>query len=377
MPTLLRQMGGLRRERAAHWWRGCERTHGLRADDHEHDHTVLPWKGVRFLGWQRRLIGRFRVPGPAALCGGGCHTPPETFWLPVRKFGRPLCPRRAGRMSGCTVNTSECESKPGPGWTPTGLGITPRSHRGLVDMVPLTSSACPSPRRSDAVQEAFTERSPDGRYARVRARSTRVMECVGWNRRAPPVSVVRLLRRWLFSPFPAGLWPLSRSRCSATPLTRNPICFLVCAAAARAPLTRARAARGPQWDVTLGTGAHKIIYKAWDSLDGRLVAWNVVPFKSLPAVEQRRLRSEVCILQKVRHRRLIAIESTWDLPDRVVFITPIVGTGDLQKYDTRCTRPSRGVAPVASVAASGASCATSPDRCPRCPCAGSSARTAA
>lgn len=86
-----------------------------------------------------------------------------------------------------------------------------------------------------------------------------------------------------------------------------------------------------QWDEQLGAGAHKLIYKGWDSLDGKLVAWNVVPVADLPLDEQRRLRREVQILQTIRHERLIAIENTWDNDDSVVFITPIVESGDLQK----------------------------------------------
>jgi serine/threonine protein kinase len=88
---------------------------------------------------------------------------------------------------------------------------------------------------------------------------------------------------------------------------------------------------GLQWDKQLGSGAHKIIYKAWDSLDGKLVAWNVVPLTNLPPHERKRLRREVAILQTIRHERLIAIENTWDNLDAVVFITPIVESGDLQK----------------------------------------------
>ena len=87
-----------------------------------------------------------------------------------------------------------------------------------------------------------------------------------------------------------------------------------------------------QWEEHLGAGAHKIIFKGWDSLDGKLVAWNMVPMAGLPRAEQKRLRREVAILQTIRHERLIAIENTWDNDDSVVFITPIVESGDLQKW---------------------------------------------
>jgi serine/threonine protein kinase len=90
--------------------------------------------------------------------------------------------------------------------------------------------------------------------------------------------------------------------------------------------------RGSQWPVRLGSGAHKVVWKGWDSADGKEVAWNEVPFTTLPAFELERLHTEVDILKSIRHPNLIAIEDTWSTEDAVVFITPFCPSGDLREY---------------------------------------------
>ncbi len=81
----------------------------------------------------------------------------------------------------------------------------------------------------------------------------------------------------------------------------------------------------------MGAGSHKVIYKAWDNSDGKLVAWNVVSIVNLSLAEQERLKAEVSILSKLAHPRLIHFYDSWTTDTEVVFITAIVGSGDLRR----------------------------------------------
>jgi hypothetical protein len=96
-----------------------------------------------------------------------------------------------------------------------------------------------------------------------------------------------------------------------------------------------------QWGVQVGAGSHKVIYKAWDNSDGKLVAWNVVPIVNLSAPEQERLKAEVKILSQLQHPRLIHFYASWTSDTEVVFITAIVGSGDLRRCV--CMHTVRGV----------------------------------
>ena len=88
-----------------------------------------------------------------------------------------------------------------------------------------------------------------------------------------------------------------------------------------------------QWSVQVGAGSHKVIYKAWDNSDGKLVAWNVVSIVNLSQAEQERLKAEVKILSNLSHPRLIHFCDSWTTDTEVVFITAIVGSGDLRRCD--------------------------------------------
>lgn len=87
-----------------------------------------------------------------------------------------------------------------------------------------------------------------------------------------------------------------------------------------------------QWSIKLGAGSHKTVYKGWDSLDGKEVAWNEVLCSQLPPDELERLQNEVSILKSIRHPNLIGIEATWATQEAVIFITPFVPSGDLRRW---------------------------------------------
>ena len=64
-----------------------------------------------------------------------------------------------------------------------------------------------------------------------------------------------------------------------------------------------------------------LVYKAYDSSGGSTVAWNEVHIKSLPPTEKKRVISEVKILERVEHHRIISFYGSWYDPKnhKVVF----------------------------------------------------------
>ena len=84
----------------------------------------------------------------------------------------------------------------------------------------------------------------------------------------------------------------------------------------------------------LGRGSFKVVYKAFDSETGKTVAWNEVNIKSLPPTEKKRVISEVKILEKVKHERIISFYGSWyNAKDyKVVFITERVTEGSLRAF---------------------------------------------
>ncbi len=89
----------------------------------------------------------------------------------------------------------------------------------------------------------------------------------------------------------------------------------------------------------MGAGSHKIVYKAWDNSDGKLVAWNVVSLVNLSVADQERLKAEVQILRQLSHPRLIHFVDNWNTDTAVVFITAIVGSGDLRRHAAAAFAP--------------------------------------
>eukprot|EP00946_MAST-07B_sp_MAST-7B-sp1_P002077 g2077.t1 len=87
----------------------------------------------------------------------------------------------------------------------------------------------------------------------------------------------------------------------------------------------------------LGRGAFKDVYKAFDSDTGSTVAWNEVNITPLPPSEKRRVISEVKILEKVEHKRIIGFYGSWynKAEHKVVFITEIVTEGTLRGFCER------------------------------------------
>ena len=84
----------------------------------------------------------------------------------------------------------------------------------------------------------------------------------------------------------------------------------------------------------IGRGSFKVVYKAFDSESGKTVAWNEVNIMSLPPTEKKRVISEVKILERVEHERIISFYGSWyDAKNhKVVFMTEIVTEGTLRGF---------------------------------------------
>ncbi|GLE00386.1 hypothetical protein PINS_up009143 [Pythium insidiosum] len=103
------------------------------------------------------------------------------------------------------------------------------------------------------------------------------------------------------------------------------------------PVERSPRGRYIRFDIRLGTGAYKTVYKAYDTDQGIDVAWNAIDIGVLPASEKTRIIQEVQLLQKLEHKNIINFYGSWFSKEKnqVVFITEIMTSGTLKSYIKR------------------------------------------
>ena len=84
----------------------------------------------------------------------------------------------------------------------------------------------------------------------------------------------------------------------------------------------------------LGKGAFKVVYEAFDTEDGNLVAWNQVDRGNLEGKKYDEFCREVLTLEQLDHRNIIKLTDWWESEDKshVVFITELMTSGDLKKF---------------------------------------------
>jgi hypothetical protein len=99
----------------------------------------------------------------------------------------------------------------------------------------------------------------------------------------------------------------------------------------RAPSRR----RAAQYDVVLGRGAFKTVYKAFDEAEGIEVAWNQVKVNDLvmSASERERLFAEIRVLKQLKHKNIMSFFDSWlDTKNLTVnFITELFTSGTLRQ----------------------------------------------
>ena len=87
----------------------------------------------------------------------------------------------------------------------------------------------------------------------------------------------------------------------------------------------------------IGKGSYKEVWRAYDSVEGIEVAWNVVNLKNMPAHEKARVINEVRLLDRLDHENIIDFHGSWVNRDRgeVCFITEILSSGSLKRFIQR------------------------------------------
>ncbi|RKP02972.1 hypothetical protein CXG81DRAFT_29392 [Caulochytrium protostelioides] len=94
--------------------------------------------------------------------------------------------------------------------------------------------------------------------------------------------------------------------------------------------------RFERYNICLGKGAYKEVFKAFDTEEGQEVAWNRL-LSINPRREAQRLLSEIRILEDLHNDNIINFLGSWvhktpDGHERVVFITELMTSGTLKSY---------------------------------------------
>lgn len=84
----------------------------------------------------------------------------------------------------------------------------------------------------------------------------------------------------------------------------------------------------------LGSGAYKDVYRAYDTIEGIEVAWNVVKLYGVPKAERVRIVNEVRLLERLHHPNIISFHGSWvnRETERVIFVTEILSSGTLKSF---------------------------------------------
>lgn len=99
-----------------------------------------------------------------------------------------------------------------------------------------------------------------------------------------------------------------------------------------------------QFDVLLGRGAFKIVYKAMDLEEGKEVAWNQVRCSDFIGCalkdrdeDRERLFAEIRVLKALKHKNIMSIYDSWldAKQGNINFITELFTSGTLRQYRKR------------------------------------------
>ncbi|KAJ3385464.1 Serine/threonine-protein kinase wnk3 [Lobulomyces angularis] len=95
--------------------------------------------------------------------------------------------------------------------------------------------------------------------------------------------------------------------------------------------------RFERYNICLGKGAYKEVFKAFDQENGFEVAWNHLRLDNFSKRDQTRILSEIRILESLRNDSIINLFSSWiakgkDGKEKVIFITELMTSGTLKNY---------------------------------------------
>jgi len=87
-------------------------------------------------------------------------------------------------------------------------------------------------------------------------------------------------------------------------------------------------------ETRLGAGAYKDVWRAYDSIEGIEVAWNVVKLSRIPKTERKRIKIEIKLLKDLEHPNVIKYHNSWVNREReeIIFVTEIMSSGSLKDY---------------------------------------------
>eukprot|EP00195_Chlamydomonas_chlamydogama_P016141 CAMPEP_0202892554 /NCGR_PEP_ID=MMETSP1392-20130828/2268_1 /ASSEMBLY_ACC=CAM_ASM_000868 /TAXON_ID=225041 /ORGANISM="Chlamydomonas chlamydogama, Strain SAG 11-48b" /LENGTH=667 /DNA_ID=CAMNT_0049576551 /DNA_START=413 /DNA_END=2416 /DNA_ORIENTATION=- len=110
--------------------------------------------------------------------------------------------------------------------------------------------------------------------------------------------------------------------------SERPICFT--------PVESDPSNRYTRYDQVLGRGAFKVVYKAFDEIEGLEVAWNQVKVNDMVSspAERERLFAEIRVLKQLKHKNIMSFYDSWlDQKNMTVnFVTELFTSGTLRQY---------------------------------------------
>jgi WNK lysine deficient protein kinase len=100
-----------------------------------------------------------------------------------------------------------------------------------------------------------------------------------------------------------------------------------------------------RYTAKLGEGASKRVWKAFDTLEGKVVAWNCAKYVNFNEEEEAKIRNEVSILKTLKHPNILELHDFWRDHDsqQICFITDVMADGRLSQFISRVGQVNRCV----------------------------------
>src|SRR5207248_1295531 len=95
----------------------------------------------------------------------------------------------------------------------------------------------------------------------------------------------------------------------------------------------------------IGSGSSKIVWKAFDTLEGKIVAWNSAKCMKFNDDDNKRIENEITILKTLRHEHILTLYDSWqDLKNgQMIFITDLMPDGCLREFMSKVGHVKRCV----------------------------------
>ncbi|KAI8912562.1 kinase-like domain-containing protein, partial [Gorgonomyces haynaldii] len=101
--------------------------------------------------------------------------------------------------------------------------------------------------------------------------------------------------------------------------------------------------RFERYNVSLGTGAYKQVYKAFDQEEGIEVAWNQLRVDHFQQKDISQIASEIEILREISNDNIINLQHSWistkNGKKQICFITELMTSGTLKSYISKTKGP--------------------------------------